>query len=122
MTSLYERVGGEAAIMAAADLFYRKVLADDLLKSFFVGLDMEAQVKKQIGFLSWVLGGPIAFRGRDLGEAHADLVKRRGLSNEHFDAVAKHLAASLRELGVAGPDVTEVMITVESLRSKVLGG
>ena len=29
MTSIYERIGGEAAMDAAVDLFYRKVLSDD---------------------------------------------------------------------------------------------
>ena len=43
--SLYERIGGEPAIMAAVDLFYAKVMNDTLTRPFFDGLDMNAQVQ-----------------------------------------------------------------------------
>lgn len=48
--SLYERIGGEAAVNAAVDIFYRKVLADDRISRFFEGVDMEKQAAKQRGF------------------------------------------------------------------------
>jgi len=35
--SLYERIGGEDAVNAAVDVFYRKVLADDRINKFFEG-------------------------------------------------------------------------------------
>jgi len=44
--SLYEKLGGEAAVDAAVDIFYQKVLADDRINSFFTGLDMDKQAKK----------------------------------------------------------------------------
>src|SRR5690606_28054137 len=52
MASLYEKIGGEAAVMAAVALFYEKVLADDVTKPFFEGLDMDKQTKKQIAFMT----------------------------------------------------------------------
>ena len=39
--SLYERIGGEAAVNAAVDIFYRKVLADDRISHFFETVDMD---------------------------------------------------------------------------------
>src|SRR4051812_15824146 len=98
--SLYERIGGEGAVMAAVDLFYKKVLADPQTQRFFDGLDMQVQVKKQVAFMMWALGGPAEHKGRDLGEAHAKL-RTQGLNDSHFDAVAGHLLATLRELGVS---------------------
>ena len=83
--SLYERIGGEAAVMAAVDVFYEKVLANELTRPFFQTLDMEAQVRKQIAFMSWALGGPDAYKGRDLAAAHAHLVKGTGLGDAHFE-------------------------------------
>ena len=41
MSTLFERLGGGAAIDATVDLFYSKVLADDRIKHFFEGVDME---------------------------------------------------------------------------------
>jgi hemoglobin len=118
--SLYERVGGEAAIMAAVDLFYRKVMADPLTRPFFDGLDMAAQVQKQISFMAWALGGPTEYRGKDLRAAHARLVKDKGLGDAHFNAVAGHLKATLEELGVDAPVIQEVMTAIAGTRTDVL--
>ena len=61
MSSLYESIGGEAAVNAAVDLFYRKVLSDDRISSFFEGVDMETQAAKQKAFLTLTFGGPSAY-------------------------------------------------------------
>src|SRR5215831_16219599 len=117
---LYERIGGQAAVMAAVDLFYEKVLADDLTRPFFAGLDMAAQTKKQVAFMAWAFGGPEEYKGRDLRSAHAPLLKR-GLGDAHFDAVAKHLEATLTELGVARDLIDEALTLVAGTRNEVLG-
>jgi hemoglobin len=116
---LYDRIGGEAAVMAAVDLFYQKVMADDLTRPFFAGLDIEAQVKKQVSFMTWAFGGPSEYKGRDLRTAHAGLVKK-GLSDAHFDAVAGHLVATLNDLGVAPELIQEAISIVGSQRDAVL--
>jgi hemoglobin len=121
MSSLYERVGGEGAVMAAVDLFYQKVLADEVTRPFFDGLDMQAQIKKQIAFMTWAFGGPAEHRGRDLRAAHSTLVRDKGLSDVHFDAVARHLVATLRELGLAEELVQEAVGIVAGTRAQVLG-
>ena len=119
--SLYERVGGEAAITAAVEIFYNKVLADPVTRPFFEGLDMQRQISKQMSFLSRAFGGPAEYQGRDLAAAHADLVRDSGLGDVHFDAVARHLESTLLELGLARPLVDEVLTVVESTRDQVLG-
>jgi hemoglobin len=117
--SLFERIGGEAAVMAAVDLFYRKLVADPLTRPFFENLCMRAQVKKQVGFMTRAFGGPDEYRGRNLRAAHAGLV-RRGLSDRHFDAVAGHLETTLAELGVAVNLIREVLAIVAGTRDEVL--
>jgi hemoglobin len=118
-SSLYERLGGEAALVAAVDLFYEKVLADEITRPFFVGLDMAAQTKKQLAFMTWAFGGPAEYRGRELRTAHAGL-RSRGLSDLHFDAVVGHLEATLRELGVGDVLIAEVLALVGGTRNDVL--
>ena len=118
--SLYDRLGGEAAVMAAVDLFYDKVLEDPLTKPYFVKLDMAAQIKKQVAFMTWAFGGPTEYRGRALREAHTALVNEEGLGDQHFDAVAKHLDATLRELGVSEPLIQEALSIVAGTRKEVL--
>lgn len=117
---LYERLGGENAIMAAADLFYDKVLADELTRPFFAGVEMTAQTRKLVSFMTWAFGGPVEYRGKDLRAAHAHLVRDRGLGDAHFDAVATHLKATLEELGVAPELVAESINLVVGTRGEVL--
>jgi hemoglobin len=117
--TLYDRIGGEAAIMAAADLFYQKVIADPLTRPFFDGLDMAAQTRKQVAFMAWAFGGPAQYKGRDLRAAHAPLIER-GLNDSHFDAVAAHLESTLRELSVPDELIREALAIVGGTRAQVL--
>jgi hemoglobin len=119
--SLYERIGGEGALIAAVNLFYAKVMADSRTRPYFAKLDMVSQTRKQIAFMAWAFGGPSEYKGRDLKTAHAELVAKRGLSDTHFDAVAHHLRATLVELGVSADDVGEAMAIIASTRPEVLG-
>jgi two-component system chemotaxis sensor kinase CheA len=118
--SLYAKIGGEAAVDAAVDTFYRKVLEDENINRFFDNVDMDAQRAKQKAFLTMVFGGPNEYTGKDLAEAHAHLVAD-GLNDSHFDAVAGHLSATLEELGVAPELASEVMTIAASTRDDVLG-
>ena len=117
--TLYDRLGGEAAVDAAVDLFYRKVLGDTNLSSFFDTVDMDGQRAKQKSFLTMVFGGPNTYNGKDLRAAHAPLVDK-GLKDSHFDAVAGHLKDTLAELGVPEDVAGEVMDIAGGTRDDVL--
>ncbi|HEY8096614.1 MAG TPA: group 1 truncated hemoglobin [Methylobacter sp.] len=118
--SLYEKLGGEAAVNAAVDIFYRKVLSDDRISSFFEGVDMETQAAKQKAFLTMAFGGPHNYSGLDMRRGHAHLVER-GLNDAHVDAVIEDLAATLRELNVGEDLIAQVAAIAESTRNDVLG-
>jgi hemoglobin len=118
-SSLYEQIGGEPAMSAAVELFYRKVLSDDRISRFFEDVDMERQSAKQKAFLTMVCGGPSSYSGQDMRKGHAHLVKQ-GLNDTHFNAVAENLSATLLELGVAKPLVDQVLAIAESARADVL--
>ena len=118
--SIYDRIGGEAAVNAAVDLFYRKVLADERIAHWFDGIDMEKQHAKQKAFLTLALGGPNSYSGKDMRDAHAALVAK-GLGDSDFDAVMENLGATLTELGVPGDLIAEAAAIAESTRSDVLG-
>lgn len=120
MSTLFEQLGGPAAVDAAVDLFYRRVLTDDRIARFFDGVDMDRQAAKQKAFLTFAFGGPNNYSGQDMRRAHAHLVER-GLSDAHFDAVLEHLQGSLRELGVVQGLIDQVLTIAESTRADVLG-
>ena len=115
--SLYERIGGEAAVDAAVDIFYRKVLMDDRINEYFDDVDMESQAAKQKSFLTMVFGGPNNYSGKDMREAHKNM---KGLADIHVDAVIENLGETLKELGVAESDIAEIAGIANSVRDDVL--
>ncbi|MDO9268789.1 MAG: group 1 truncated hemoglobin [Methylobacter sp.] len=117
---LYERIGGEPAVNAAVDIFYRKVLSDDRINRFFDNVDMEKQAAKQKAFLTMAFGGPHNYTGEDMRKGHAHLLKM-GLDDSHFDAVVENLGATLEELNVPQELITEVVAICETTRNDVLG-
>ncbi len=118
--SLYERIGGEKAVNAAVEIFYRKVLDDYRINRFFNNTDMDRQLAKQKAFFTMAFGGPNNYTGQDMRTAHAHLVAI-GLDDSHFDAVMEHLGATLKELDVAPELISEAAAIAESTRNDVLG-
>lgn len=118
--TLYEQLGGEAAVNAAVDIFYRKVLNDHRINRFFDNTDMDKQAAKQKAFLTMAFGGPNNYSGVDMRRAHAHLVKNLGLDDSHFDAVVENLATTLQELNVPNALIQQVAAIAESTRNDVL--
>ena len=101
MATLFDKLGGKAAVDLAVDKFYEKVLSDERIKHFFEGIDMVKQRAHQKAFLTYAFGGTSQYDGRYMREAHQDLVEKHGLSGEHFDAVAENLLEALKEMGIS---------------------
>ncbi|MDB9315224.1 group 1 truncated hemoglobin [Spirulina sp. CS-785/01] len=99
--TLFEQLGGEAAVDLAVDKFYQRVLNDDRIKHFFANVDMEKQREHQKAFLTYAFGGTEQYNGRYMRAAHKELVEKHGLNSEHFDAVAEDLLETLKEMGVS---------------------
>ncbi len=114
--SLYHRIGGQPAIDATVEVFYKKVLADKRVSHFFDGINMKKQRAKQKAFIAAVLGGPNPWKGKDLRRAHDSL----DLNESHFNAIAENLQASLKEMKVDPKLIGEVMAIVASTKNDVL--
>ena len=119
--SLFEKLGGSAAVDAAVEELYVRILLDPKLAPFFIQTDITALKKHQLSFLTMAFGGPTKYEGQDLTDSHSHLVKKQGLSDQHFDAVAGHLKDTLTELNVPEELVGEVMAIVAGTRDAVLG-
>lgn len=118
--SLFEQLGGEAAVGTAVDIFYRKVMADARINYFFFGVNITEQAAKQKAFLGMAFGGPHEYTGRDMRRSHAKLVGM-GLNDRHFDIVLDHLGDTLRELESTETLIQQVIAICESTRDDVLG-
>jgi hemoglobin len=114
--SLYDKLGGEATIKAVVEEFYRRILADRRLAPIFAGVEMGRLKRHQALFISQALGGPRAYDGRSMAEAHAHL----DISAAHFDWVAGHLVATLRHFKVGQADIDTVLGVVAPLKALIV--
>ena len=114
--SIYGAIGGRAAVVAAVDGLYGRLLADPVLGPLFpggVGARHRAYV---VTVLGEALGGPERYRGPDLVGAHRGL----GINDAHFDRAAAHLGAVLDELGVPVHLAERIVGVVAGLRPAVV--
>lgn len=118
--SLYEQIGGEENLRKAVEIFYKKIFMDGRVSHFFDNADMRRLYAHQSQFLAYALGGPDAYKGRDMREAHKELVEKHGLSEAHFNAVAEHLLSTLVDLGVEKETRDQIMSIVAGTKKDVL--
>lgn len=116
MTSIYERIGGQEALIAVVDDFYDRVLADTDLAGFFTGTNMPRLKGMQVEFFAAALGGPDEYRGRSMKEVH----RGRGIARRHFDLVAGHLADALTAAGVPSETVDTIIATIAPLADDIV--
>ncbi len=121
MATLFERIGGDAAVDAAVERFYQIVLADERIKHFFADVDMARQATHQKLFFKYAFGGLPNFPGRAMKVAHERLVTEMGLNDSHFDAVLDDLGRALSDLNVPPDLIAEAAAVAETTREAVLG-
>jgi hemoglobin len=117
---LYDLIGGRPTIAAATDSFYRRVLEDPTLRTFFAGSDMAHLRAGQSMFISMLLGGRVVYTGKKIDAAHA-AARFKGLTDQHFDAFLLHFREALTEVGVKPDKVEKVMKLLEAQRATVMG-
>lgn len=118
MATLFDRIGGPAAVQLAVDKFYERVLQDDRVKHFFEGIDMARQREHQRAFFTYAFGGAPHYDGKTMRNAHQQLVKHHGLQGEHFDAIAEDLVLTLQDIGVSQDLIDEVVAIAGSPQHK----
>ncbi|MFF2370649.1 group 1 truncated hemoglobin [Agromyces sp. NPDC058110] len=114
----YAAVGGAPAVTTVVNRFYELVLGDDLLASHFEGIEMARLKRHQVALVSQVMGGPVAYEGRELRAAHAGM----GITAEQFGAVAGHLIAALTEAGVPSEIIDRTVSAVAATQPDIVEG
>jgi hemoglobin len=110
-TTIYARVGGHEAIEAVVADFYVRVLADEQLRGFFAGTNMNRLKGKQVEFFAAALGGPDPYTGAPMKQVH----QGRGITMHHFSLVAGHLSDALTAAGVPAGTVVEILGAIAPL-------
>ena len=115
--SHYDRLGGAATIKEAVDRFYARLLEDAELAPYFAYTDLAALRRHQVLLLSQALGGPAAYDGRQLGDAHRGL----GITDADYDKVVGHLVSVLVELGADDQAIAAAGTVVAEVKGDIVG-
>lgn len=114
--TVYERLGGEAAITALLEGLYSRGFADPLLAPLLEGIDTQRLKAHQFAFLSHVLGGPATYAVPDLARVHA----RLPIEQRHFDACMRHVDSALEEIGAPDDLRAELVANVSKLSNVII--
>ena len=110
--SIYERLGGDAAVAALLEGLYVRALSDPLLSPLLENIDLPRLKAHQFAFISQAVGGPHQYTGPSLVKAHA----RLPIEERHFNAFVAHLHDALQEIGAAEGVTAEIISRVAPLR------
>eukprot|EP00756_Hemistasia_phaeocysticola_P005106 Hpha_TRINITY_DN13175_c0_g1::TRINITY_DN13175_c0_g1_i1::g.113895::m.113895 len=119
--SVFQGIGGEAAIGALVDRFYDNAVADPRINFFFEKVDMRKLRRMMKQFMNHALGGKVAYTGRRLEIAHRRLVRDMGLSGSHFDAWTDCLRKTFTASKVRTDIAERALEITEGFRDSVLG-
>jgi hemoglobin len=115
--SLFLRLGGEAGLTRLIDLQYERLLADDYLGEYFMGVDIDRLKTVQFAFLRKTFGDAAsAYRGASLQQAHSGQL----VTELAFDQFIDLFVAAARELGVDDTDQAEIRAALRAMRASVI--
>jgi hemoglobin len=116
-TSLYERLGGAAAIENLIESFYIRVLADPELAHFFRDTSIARLRSMQTEFFCMALGGPVTYSGRPLAHVHHG----RGITRHHFALFVGHFLETLKDLGCESTEIDPVIEHINTFANEITG-
>jgi hemoglobin len=123
--TLYDRLGGEAAIASVVDTLVALASADTELNFTRQGTANEWEATPEnvaifkthmVQFVGQATGGPQVYEGRDMATAHAGMQ----ITGEEFDRLAGHLEAALDAHDVPEAEKQELFAIVETTRSAIV--
>jgi hemoglobin len=117
--TLYDRLGGHAALTAVANNLLPRLQQDKLLGRFWAhrGTDGIAREKQLlVDYLSSCAGGPIYYTGRGMKLSHAGM----RIGEADWQAFLGHLDATLDAFQVPIQERGEVVAFIDSVKVEIL--
>jgi len=103
--SLYDRLGGEAAITAVVDNFVGRCAKDQRISARFANADVPHLKKMLVEQICQASGGPCKYTGKDMKTAH----KGMNLGDDEFDALVADLKGALDEFKVPAQEQNDLL-------------
>lgn len=114
--SIFHRVGGFSAVSRVVSDFYSSVLANEVLRPFFAGVDMATQIDHQTKFVATLMGGPSSYTDEHLARVHSHL----GIDDTAFEEMARTFRETLEDHGFDETDIGNVMQQIWARRTFVV--
>jgi len=115
--SLYERLGGQGAIVAVVDDFVGNVAADSRINKFFGKTDIPRLKRLLVEQICAGTGGPCTYTGRDMKSAHAGM----GINDAQFNALVEDLVKSLDKFKVPEKEKGELLGILGPMKPSIVG-
>lgn len=103
--SLYERLGGKAAITAVVDEFVARVAADKRINMFFAHTDIAHLKMQLVEQICEASGGPCKYMGKSMKDAHRGM----GVSGADFNALVEDLVGALDKFKVGKTEKEQLL-------------
>lgn len=114
--SLYDRLGGEAAVSAVIDDFAGRVLADTRINAKFAKSNAPRLVFHLKQQVCQVTGGPCKYDGLSMKRAHMNM----GVTEGEFNALVEDLVATLDKFNVPAAEKGELLGILGPLKSQIV--
>lgn len=114
--SLFDRLGGSAAITAVVDDFVGRCAGDDRINGKFARTDVPRLKSMLVDQVTMATGGPATYRGRSMAETHAGMA----VTANEFDALVGDLVATLDTFSVPKPEQDELLGILGPLRGDIV--
>ena len=114
--SLYDRLGGEAAIKAVVDEFVANVGADTRINQYFANANLDRLKEHLVNQIGQASGGPQVYTGRDMKTAHAGM----GIDGPAFDALVEDLVKALDKFSVPEQEKGELLAVLGPMKTDIV--
>jgi hemoglobin len=119
--TLYDNLGGKAAIVAVVDEFVSRVAADKRINDFFTAIARDPQRMasfkgKLVDQICQASGGPCQYTGKSMKQAHAGM----GITSEDFNALVEDLVGALDKFHVASQDKATLLGVLGPMQADIV--
>lgn len=115
-STLYERLGGRAAITAVVDGAMANVSADARINQRFATFN-PGLAKNLVDLICLRSDGPCKYTGANMANAHDGMFIR----DDEFDALIEDMAKSLDSFKVPAQEKGEVLVILRQMRNATVG-
>ena len=115
--SLYDRLGGQPAIVAVVDDFVGNVAADNRINGFFARTDIPRLKRLLVEQICAGTGGPCTYTGRDMQTTHRGMK----ITDAQFNALVEDLVKSLDKFKVPAQEKGELLGVLGPMKPMIVG-